>query len=94
MKPCTLSELLDRDPVSEEVYNNLPFAPVDPMELIPLMIGGKIIHASPVDYPDTDGIDLYFIGSDGKCYIAFVGAYPYEEDSFELQYAEVKDGNW
>ena len=54
--------------MDDEVYNNLRWEDVDGSKLDKLIEGMTVIGSEPIDYPLTDGIDIYLRGKYGAIY--------------------------
>lgn len=61
--------------MDDEVYNNLRWEDVDGSKLDKLIEGMTVIGSEPIDYPLTDGIDIYLRGKDGFIYALEIGYY-------------------
>ena len=89
-------------PLTDEEFNNLPLAPVDLRELVPLLIGCTVDFADMVGgFTPVDGLGLYITTKDGKKYAVDIcanwvclGDLPEDENPLEINIAEIKqNGN-
>lgn len=53
-------------PLTDKAINNMRWKPVDGKKIDKLLEGLTVIGAEPIDYPDTDGITIYFRDRDGS----------------------------
>lgn len=61
--------------MDEKVYDYLSWEDVDGLKLDKLIEGMTVIGSEPIDYPLTDGIDIYLRSKDGAIYALEIGYY-------------------
>lgn len=64
-----------------KVYDNLRWEDVDGLKLDKLIEGMTVIGSEPIDYPLTDGIDIYLRGKDGFIYAFEIGYDDFARDA-------------
>ena len=64
-----------------KVYDNLRWEDVDGLKLDKLIEGMTVIGSEPIDYPLTDGIDIYLRGKDGFIYALEIGYDDFARDA-------------
>ena len=67
--------------MDEKVYDNLRREDVDGLKLDKLIEGMTVIGSEPIDYPLTDGIDIYLRGKDGAIYALEIGYDDFAKDA-------------
>ena len=81
-------------PITDRVFNNLSWEPVDGMSLDKLLEGLTVIVAEPTDYPLTDAVTLYLKDREGDILALDIGADIFntepEENPFYINMARAK----
>lgn len=82
--------------MDEKVYENLSWEDVDGLKLDTIIEGMTVIGSEAIDYPLTDGIDLYLKDKNGDIYALEIGYYDdfvrdtEDENPFYVKMAKVE----
>ena len=67
--------------MDEKVYDYLSWEDVDGLKLDTIIEGMTVIGSEPIDYPLTDGIDLYLKDKNGDIYALEIGYDDFARDA-------------